>query len=169
MSKVIVCDIDGCLASLEHIGGWPEKKIKSGKWSYNKAYKKSVIYEPCAQYLRDAGNSFPIFMLTSREDSKGMRKFTRDFLLEHGIPYSELIMRAKGSEIHTSVMKMHALVYYVGVRNVLLLIDDNEDVLEMATTLGIKCYKVDQKNNNIQEYKSKFSVSLDPNSKIMKE
>jgi len=104
--KCYIFDLDGTLADDSH--RWHHVQ-RSGDWdSYYAACPEDKPIEHVLEIARALnGAGYSIVIVTGRSES--IRRETEDWLLQHGILFSELIMRKKTDRRRNSELKLEAL------------------------------------------------------------
>lgn len=130
--KAVVVDVDGTLCLMDG-GRGPYEYDKCGQDKANPAVVELV------QVLEKAG--YAIVLASGREDT--CRRETVDWMLAHGVPFSELFMRAAKDyrddrEVKAEIYHEHIEEHYA----VAFVLDDRDKVVTMWRELGLTCLQV---------------------------
>jgi predicted kinase len=126
-----IVDVDGTLA------------IKSDRSPYDwDRVGEDAPNESVAELVRSLALAGYKIVVVSGRDSV-CRPQTESWLYQHGIPYDELLMRARGDVRKDSIVKLEILRGQIASRyNVRGVIDDRRQVVEMWRSLGLVCAQV---------------------------
>lgn len=126
-----VYDVDGTLANMA--GG-------RGPFEWSKVGQDEP-YHDVINLLRILSQHAKILMVSGRDEV--CRAETVDWFNRHEIPFDELFMREKGSQLKDSIVKHD--IYHGKIApkyNVLGVFDDRNQVVEMWRSMGLRCYQV---------------------------
>lgn len=114
--KVYIFDLDGTLANCDHRQDFALNK----EWDeFHRLCHLDEVYPNIARLLLDLDQSdHAIVIITGRDDR--YRQATTDWLVQHGILPSELIMRPEGNRQPDHEFKLAAVDEYFGSREVAL-------------------------------------------------
>lgn len=88
-----------------------------------------------------AGSGHAIVVVSGRDGS--CRQETRDWLVRHGIPFDDLLMRAAGDQRKDSVVKREIFEREIRPRwQVRGVLDDRQQVVQMWRAIGLTCAQV---------------------------
>ena len=155
-TKIVLCDLDGTLASSQ----WRDHLVEGDKKYYPEYYRgipfDNVIPDVMNMLKDHKQQGCEIIYITAREEvlsetqkrpggevnkeTLPVRKWTLDWLTKHGAPKGLLIMRKHKDSRPSSVVKMEMVKEVVGknIANVVLALDDNKHVIEMYKSMGIE-------------------------------
>ncbi len=129
--KGYLFDIDGTLASMSDRSPFEWSRVGED------GPRESVILT--AQAHAKAG--YKIIVVSGRDGS--CREETIAWLELHGIPYSELHMRAEGDMRKDSIVKQELFDRHIRfVYNVIAVYDDRDQVVDMWRAMGVDCFQV---------------------------
>lgn len=129
--EVYLFDIDGTLASMSDRSPFEWSRVGED------GPRESVILT--AQAHAKAG--YKIIVVSGRDGS--CREETIAWLELHGIPYSELHMRAEGDMRKDSIVKQELFDRHIRfVYNVIAVYDDRDQVVDMWRAMGVDCFQV---------------------------
>jgi acid phosphatase class B len=145
MTKVIVVDLDGTLANLDHRISWISLKPKNWK-AFNAAIIDDALYEDIkwlVDTLRVSGNK--IIICTGRSsDTHGV---TTEWLKNHNIEYNDIFMRRSGDhrpdyvvkvELLNEIREKHGEPY--------IWLDDRDQVVNSLRENGVRVLQVKEGN-----------------------
>lgn len=107
MNKVIVFDIDGTIANIEHRRQFVASKPKN--WAaFNAAMNRDTVYEDIAMLLDIfADRDFTIVLCSGRGEEN--RAVTEKWLQDNDLPYKKLYMRRAKDNRQDSIVKVELL------------------------------------------------------------
>jgi uncharacterized HAD superfamily protein len=130
--SIAVFDIDGVVADVRHRVHLVEKRPKDWQRFFAAAADDQPLAEGIER-VRAAAAEHEILWLTGRPNS--LRKVTRNWLTEHGLPTAELIMRASRDFRPAPVLKL-AELQRLRPREIALFLDDDPAVIAVAAEAG---------------------------------
>lgn len=139
---IILCDLDGTIALVDHRRRHVEGKSKD--W---KAFHAACVHdEPngvvidiltCMRNSADVG----IWIVSGRDDS--VKAQTREWLQKHGVPYDMLVMRRHGDHTEDQTLKRSWLHDgTIPKERVFAVFDDRARVCAMWRQEGLTCLQV---------------------------
>lgn len=127
----IIVDIDGTLAANTGGRGWYE---------YDRV-GEDTVHGHIKSIVRKYVDELSIFMVSGRYDN--CKDITKDWLDDHAIPYTDLIMRETDDNRCDAIVKQELFEKYIEPHyNVLFVLDDRDRVVKMWRELGIPCLQV---------------------------
>lgn len=126
-----VYDVDGTLANMA--GG-------RGPFEWSKVGQDEP-YHDVVYLLRTLSLYAKIVIVSGRDEV--CRDETVGWFEQHNIPFDELFMREKGSQLKDSIVKHD--IYHGKIApkyNVIGVFDDRNQVVEMWRSMGLRCYQV---------------------------
>ena len=150
MNKVIVFDIDGTLANIEHRRGFVASKPKNWK-AFDAGIPNDKVNEPVAAIFRTfltrvgLGNAVDIVLASGRNERS--RQATEDWLYENGlIGYQKLYMRKADDFRSDDIVKREILDEIIADygRKPDMVFDDRPRVVRMWREAGIFVFNVYQ-------------------------
>ena len=160
-TKIVLCDLDGTLAS----SAWRDHLVEGKRKNWTDYYKgipfDNIIPKVKSTLEAHVRDGCHIVYITAREEllvdgtrtrdgredrvSLPIRKWTEDWLHKHSAPGwpsgATLLMRKHKDHRPSSVVKEDMLIKYLGgnkSNNVVLALDDNESVINMYRRNGIE-------------------------------
>jgi hypothetical protein len=134
---MLICfDIDGTLADLSHrLHYWREKPKN---WNMFKAEMvNDTPIEQICSIAREMWSSGHLVILCSGRGEES-RKVTEDWLVEHGIEYSDLYMRSEGDRRSDDIIKKELLdKIVIDWRKPDMWFDDRPRVVKMLRENGV--------------------------------
>lgn len=141
MTKVIVFDVDGTLADIEHRRHWVMNKPKNWKAFFAVQHEDPPHPEIVwlAKRLNDADTKIIICSGRSAE----FRKVTETWLHEQGISFDELVMRHVGDRRPDFEVKVELLEEIrTNHGEPFLWVDDRKTVVEAIRNAGVRVLQV---------------------------
>lgn len=143
--KVVVFDIDGTVADIEHRRHHVRKEpgVKKDWYRFNLEMVNDKPKNDIIQLVRDMSKSYPIVFCSGRTDD--FRKETEEWLKTH-IPdvKFELYMRPRNDSRQDNIIKEIILDFELQTRyDILCVFDDRDQVVKMWRDRGITCLQVD--------------------------
>ena len=140
--KVIVFDIDGTLANVDHRRHWVASKPKN--WAaWNAAMDRDTVYEDIRWMLDQfVADGTPRIVLCSGRGSE-TRAVTQKWLKDNGIYYDALYMRAAKDNRKDSIVKVELL--HDIQRDYAwpwLWVDDRQQVVDAVREAGVRVLQV---------------------------
>jgi beta-phosphoglucomutase-like phosphatase (HAD superfamily) len=140
MNNVVIFDLDGTLALIEH-----RQHFVRGKKDWRKFFAACVDdlpNEPIIEVLRALRASGKEIWIVSGRSSE-VRPQTEEWLRRHDIPYEHLVMRRVGDFRPDDELKRHWLVNgTLPKERILLVFDDRDKVVAMWRREGLTCAQV---------------------------
>jgi beta-phosphoglucomutase-like phosphatase (HAD superfamily) len=140
MKDVVIFDLDGTLALIEH-----RQHFLKGKKNWREFFAACVDdppNQPIIEVLRALHLSGKEIWIVSGRSNEVQHE-TVDWLKRNGIPYEQLIMRHVGDFRPDDVLKRHWLVNgTLPKERVLMVFDDRDKVVEMWRREGLTCAQV---------------------------
>lgn len=141
MKKVIVFDVDGTLADIEHRMHWIDNKPKNWNAFFSVQHEdpphEEIVW--LAKRLNDADTH--ILICSGR--SNKFRKVTEDWLLEQGISFDEVFMRKIDDFRPDSIVKVELLAEIrEKYGEPYLWVDDRKTVVEAIRNAGVRVLQV---------------------------
>lgn len=141
---VIICDIDGTIANIEHRLHYIHGEKKD--WdSFYKACDKDDLNTPTFLILEDLKETDNrIIMLTGRPES--YRKETIKWLEKYDVPYNHLLMRKHGDFRKDYIVKKELFeteIEKMYTNHLFLALEDRKQCVDMWRSIGITCWQVD--------------------------
>ncbi|MEN3291563.1 MAG: hypothetical protein V7642_816 [Burkholderiales bacterium] len=143
MKNVVVFDLDGTIALIEHRRHFVEGKGKKKNWrKFFEACVDDPPNEPIIEVLRSLHRTeHEIWISSGRSDE--VREQTVRWLQAHEVPYHQLIMRHAGDFSPDDELKRSWLVRgIIPKERVLLVFDDRDKVVAMWRREGLTCAQV---------------------------
>jgi hypothetical protein len=135
--SVAVLDIDGVVADVRHRLHFLERRPKDWGGFFSGAADDPPLAEGVA-LARRLAEEHDVVWLTGRPD--WLRRVTRTWLQDLGLPVSELRMRPRGDYRPARVYKVGVLR---GLRSVEAFVDDDPEVIEAAQRAGFPAVLAD--------------------------
>tara|TARA_R100001086_G_scaffold190625_1_gene108047 strand:+ start:230 stop:679 length:450 start_codon:yes stop_codon:yes gene_type:complete len=146
MKRIILCDIDGTLATIGDRAKILEKdKLTEKEYDeFNAQSESSSCIEDIANIIRNLKDSeTKIYLITARE--KKWKKITQSWLKLNEIPYDNLLMRNDGDKNSDADVKLKIVKEYVNPKRVWFVLEDRDDVVQMyREDLGLTCLQVNK-------------------------
>ena len=146
MKRIILCDIDGTLATIGVRAKILEKdKLTEKEYDeFNAQSESSSCIEDIANIVRNLKDAeTKIYLITARE--KKWKKITQSWLKLNEIPYDNLLMRNDGDKNSDADVKLKIVKEYVNPKRVWFVLEDRDDVVQMyREDLGLTCLQVNK-------------------------
>ena len=146
MKRIILCDIDGTLATIGDRAKILEKdKLTEKEYDeFNAQSESSSCIEDIANIIRNLKDAeTKIYLITARE--KKWKKITQSWLKLNKIPYDNLLMRNDGDKNSDADVKLKIVKEYVNPKRVWFVLEDRDDVVQMyREDLGLTCLQVNK-------------------------
>lgn len=142
--KIIIFDIDGTLANLDHRLHY----IKNGKrdWqAFHDNVHLDIPIKPMVELCHTLYNArYSIILVTGRMESN--REATKNWCIDHEIWYDELYMRPTNDYRPDTVVKKEILDQIKNKfnREILFAVDDRSSVVKMWRDAGIICLQCNE-------------------------
>ena len=141
MNKVIVFDIDGTLANIEHRRGFVASKPKNFK-AFNAAIPQDTPHEEItflAKMFADQGHT--VLLCSGRGEDE--RQVTVDQMANFGVKFAKLFMRSKGDYRKDSIVKVELLAEIrEEFGEPFLWFDDRKQVVDAIREQGVRVLQV---------------------------
>ena len=146
MKRIILCDIDGTLATIGDRAKILEKdKLTEKDYDeFNARSAASSCIQDIANIIRNLKDAeTKIYLITARE--KKWKKITQSWLKLNEIPYDNLLMRNDGDKNSDADVKLKIVKEYVNPKRVWFVLEDRDDVVQMyREDLGLTCLQVNK-------------------------
>ena len=146
MKRIILCDIDGTLATIGDRAKILEKdKLTEKDYDeFNARSAASSCIQDIANIIRNLKDAeTKIYLITARE--KKWKKITQHWLRLNEIPYDNLLMRNDGDKNSDADVKLKIVKEYVNPKRVWFVLEDRDDVVQMyREDLGLTCLQVNK-------------------------
>ena len=146
MKRIILCDIDGTLATIGDRAKILEKdKLTEKEYDeFNAQSESSSCIEDIVNIVRNLKDAeTKIYLITARE--KNWKKITQHWLRLNEIPYDNLLMRNDGDKNSDADVKLKIVKEYVNPKRVGFVLEDRDDVVQMyREELGLTCLQVNK-------------------------
>ena len=146
MKRIILCDIDGTLATIGDRAKILEKdKLTEKEYDeFNAQSESSSCIEDIVNIVRNLKDAeTKIYLITARE--KKWKKITQSWLKLNEIPYDNLLMRNDGDKNSDADVKLKIVKEYVNPKRVWFVLEDRDDVVQMyREELGLTCLQVNK-------------------------
>ena len=140
--SVIVCDLDGTLANIEHRLHHVRERGRKDWDAFFRACTEDLPIRNTVrlvQRLHEVG--FGVLIVSGRSDV--VREETARWLSQHGVPYDELIMRRDGDRRPDTVVKAEMIDRHgLDPDDVLMVLDDRARVVAMWRERGFHTFQV---------------------------
>ena len=141
MSKVIVFDIDGTIADMEHRRHWVATKPKN--WpAFNAGMARDTVHKDIAALMdMFADKDYTILLCSGRGEES--RAVTEQWLSDNDLPYRQLYMRGLQDYRQDSIVKVELLAQIrVQHGNPWLWFDDRQQVVDAIRAEGVRVLQV---------------------------
>jgi uncharacterized HAD superfamily protein len=151
---VAVFDIDGVVADVRH-----RLHFLNGNHAWH-AFFEDAASDPLltegATLVADLAAEHEIVWLTGRPE--WLRRVTKQWLLDHGLPCDELHMRAGGDFRPARYYKLDVLRSIARKRAIAALIDDDSEVIDAALAAGFPAVLADwiPRNGALRDAQERF-------------
>lgn len=137
MKSVIVSDLDGTLADVDHRRHFVSEKPKDYRSFYESMVMDGVRYD-VLERVEEAveKHDSELIIVSARPDN--YREKTEKWLTEHGIEYSALLMRKVGDHRPDVVIKEEIYNMHLKGRDIRLVFDDRPRVIRMWESFGLQ-------------------------------
>jgi hypothetical protein len=144
--KIVIADLDGTIALIEHRRHWLDAERHPDMTSderWRKFFAGNINDQPnwpviwTLQALQTAG--YYIHVFSGRSDE--VREQTVDWLEAFNVPYNHLRMRAASDFTPDEELKRQWIVEY-DLAMILCVFDDRQKVVDMWRSLGLACFQV---------------------------
>lgn len=138
MTRAIICDLDGTLASVEHRRRFV-MPVEGRRKQWHEFHRRLSLDAPVPEVLgilRALQDDVSIVLTSGRPDA--YRYQTEWWLMEHEVPYDELFMRRQGDSRLDSIVKREIYERDIAPKyQVVYAIDDRPQVVDVWRSLGI--------------------------------
>lgn len=138
VNKVVIFDLDGTLANIEHRLKYLDERPKNWKAFEESCHLDKPKEDIIALAKTFARDNWTIIICSGRSDK--VIKQTKKWLADNEIYYSALLMRKEGDYRHDTVIKKEMLDYIIQTwRRPDLVVDDRMSVVNMWREQGLTC------------------------------
>lgn len=133
LPRAWIVDVDGTLA------------LKGERSPYDlTSVRSDTVNGPVAMVVASLDHAkFHVIVVSGREGTEQCRADTEEWLMEHRIPFDELVMRAEGDTRDDATVKMEILRDQIAPAfQVVGVLDDRNRVVRMWRGLGLACLQV---------------------------
>ena len=141
MSKVIVFDIDGTIADMEHRRHWVATKPKN--WpAFNAGMARDTVHKDIAALMdMFADKDYTILLCSGRGEES--RAVTEAWLADNDLPYKQLYMRGLQDYRQDSIVKVELLALIKqDYGPVFMWFDDRQQVVDAIRAQGVRVLQV---------------------------
>ncbi|UTQ78246.1 3'-phosphatase, 5'-polynucleotide kinase [Aeromonas phage Aer_P220] len=154
MKNIIVWDLDGTLSCGKHrlhlLPKQEDANVTSGWLQFNMAAGGDAPIKDNIQLAHSLFSyGYKIIILTGRSDDA--LAITMEWLREHEVPYTKLVMRSKYDHRKAIEFKEEKL-REIGLDRVLCCFDDSEHVVKHIRSLGVTCNQVTHYDNDRDDH-----------------
>jgi hypothetical protein len=138
--QIIICDVDGTIANIDHRKHYLEQKPKN--WdAFYEACDGDLPKDEICQLLNcmEEAGYVVIYVSGRRESTRGK---TKRWIDRHGFPPGDLLMRAEGDFRSDVIVKREIYERELKQHFVLFVLDDRSSVVAMWRDLGLTCLQV---------------------------
>lgn len=140
MKEVIIFDLDGTIALIDHRKHFIECPSSEQDWSsFYEACDEDELNQPIAAIIEQLSFDYYILIMSGR--SAQVRNKTVEWLLKNGISYDKLIMRPEVDFTPDEILKKK-WAEEVGLEKIAMVFDDRDKVVKMWRSLGLTCLQV---------------------------
>ena len=141
MHKIVVFDIDGTLANIEHRRQWVANKPKNWK-AFNAAMERDTVHEDIAEIMDVfAARDCKIILCSGRGEEN--RAVTEKWLQDNDLPYNALYMRPEKDHRKDSIVKVELLDQIrKDFGEPYLWFDDRTQVVDAIRAQGVRVLQV---------------------------
>jgi hypothetical protein len=135
--KTIVIDLDGTLANVDHRTHYVRRDRP--EWdAFYEACDKDSLNVWCAKLMESFYmRGYEVLIVSARRDTEKAK--TLQWLSNHKVQYSELIMLRKGNESTPDTKLKKAWLDSYGKEKILFIVDDRQKVVDMWRSEGMTC------------------------------
>lgn len=135
-SKVIVCDIDGTIADIQHRLHWVKGEEKNWDRFFAEMHKDTVREGTHMMLKEYHKNGYEIIFVSARPED--YREVTENWLLENvDVPYLTLLMRPSNDKREDSIVKTEIYNKFLKNLDIETVIDDRPRVIRAWQALGL--------------------------------
>ena len=141
MKMIVVCDIDGTVANVDHRRQFVASRPKN--WAaWNAGMSRDTVYEDIVAILDlFADADFTVILCSGRGEES--REVTEQWLSDNDIPYQKLYMRSAGDNRKDSIVKVELLQQ---IReqwgHPFVWLDDRQQVVDAIRAEGVRVLQV---------------------------
>ena len=141
MKMIVVCDIDGTVANVDHRRQFVA--IRPKNWAaWNAGMGRDTVYEDIVAILDlFADADFTVILCSGRGEES--REVTEQWLSDNDIPYQQLYMRSAGDNRKDSIVKVELLQQ---IReqwgHPFVWLDDRQQVVDAIRAEGVRVLQV---------------------------
>lgn len=159
MKPLAVFDIDGVLADVAHRLHHVQDKPKNWR-AFFAAADGDGLLAAGAQLLHEVAPTHEIRYLTGRPER--LRRITRDWLSQHGLPAADLVMRPNRDFRPSRVFKRDHLQQWLAEGSqIAVVVDDDPQVAAMVRELGLPIVQADWQHSPAAEQQTLWQVQED--------
>jgi hypothetical protein len=144
MRDIIIFDIDGTIADIEH----REHLVRGRKKQWREFFAACIHdkpHEAVIAILRAAYPLYQIYLVSGRSDE--VRKETEAWLELNNVPYHQLIMRKQNDFTPDNILKIGWVNSgLIPKERILCVFDDRDKVVKMWRENAITCFQVAEGN-----------------------
>ncbi len=137
--KIIIFDIDGTLANIEHRRAYVRTKPKN--WpAFNRAMVNDTPYQDIVWLYKTLQKQEDTVMLIASGRGEEERHVTTTWLSAYGIVFKQLYMRPANDSRQDNIIKEEILEQIrVEYGEPFMVVDDRNQVVDMWRTNGVRC------------------------------
>lgn len=143
MKKIIIFDIDGTLANVDHRRGYVETRGKKNWVAFTQEMVNDTPHVDICWLFRTLQEQNDTTMLIATGRSESDREKTVKWLTDHSLFYVDLYMRPVKDSRPDNVVKYEMLE---AIRNVygepFMVVEDRNSVVDMWRGQGVRCVQV---------------------------
>jgi FMN phosphatase YigB (HAD superfamily) len=142
MKKIIIFDIDGTLANIEHRRAFVQTRPKN--WpAFNRGMVRDTAYIDVCWLFRTLASQSDTTMLVASGRGEENRAVTEKWLYDNVIPYVELFMRPANDHRQDNFIKFEILEQIRrDYGEPFMVFDDRDQVVNMWRENGVRCMQV---------------------------
>ena len=139
--KVVVCDVDGTLADIEHRRHFVRNKPKNWR-AFNEGIPFDGPHEDIIELVQVLSEKYNIVLCSGRNEFS--RQHTVDWMSKYNVPYCDLFMRADGDFRADNIIKYEILQFKILPKygSPFLILDDRDQVVNEWRANGLRCLQV---------------------------
>lgn len=148
-SKIVISDLDGTLALIDHRRHWTDAE-KHSELSPDERWRRffaDCIYDqpniPVIAAVNAFHGSYRIEIFSARSDE--VRVETEKWLNDYGVAYDRLRMRPAGDHTPDHELKESWLAEY-DLSDIFCVFDDRDSVVKLWRSKGLTCFQVAEGN-----------------------
>jgi predicted kinase len=147
-NNVLICDIDGTLANIDHRIHFLNKNTgeKSDWKSFFDNMDKDIVREEIKSLVYDSYPNHDVILVTGRPDSH--KEMTEKWLKDNGIAYKALYMRRSDDRRSDVLVKQEIIDKYLPKNKIKVWIDDRKQVIDQVRSNGINVINVGGLDND---------------------